>query len=330
MEVQSETEEIHHLRRAGIELLLSDHAGDCTAPCQRACPVHLDIPRLLSALTAGRLEEAVATLRSTVALSGVLGLLCSQPCESACRRGRVDEPAAIRQVQQFLAESGYQTAASYLPSCAAATGKRVAIVGGGPAGLAAAYDLLRAGHACTLFERSPQAGGTLRSETSEAELPRALLNAEVAAIESLGLELKLNTSIDSPEALTNLREAYDAVLLASGQIEPSLSECCGLAVDQARLPVDPTSQQTDLPGVFAAGSVVRPIRLLARALAEGQAVAHTIDQYLRGVPSTGVRVPLQCPRRTANIRRTCRVGKSRRSSGPAGTCRQSHLRAGAG
>lgn len=295
MDVESETDELHRLRRAGLELLLSDHVGDCTAPCQRACPLHVDIPRLLQQLSVGRLQDAVATLRDTVPLPAVLARLCSGPCASACRRGRIDEPLAICQVQRFVADAGFQACNPYLPPCALTTGKRVAIVGAGPTGLAAAYALLRAGHACTLFDRHSELGGTLRTETSEAELPRAVLDAEIATIKKLGAHLELNTLIHSARALANVQSEFDAVLLAPGALAPQAAECCGLLVQDARLQVDSVTRQTAYPAVFAAGSAVRPERLLVRALADGKAVAHNIDQYLRGVQPTGEILPFNMP-----------------------------------
>ena len=295
MQIESETEEIHKLRRAGLELLLSDHVGDCTAPCQRACPVHLDIPRMLQQLAAGDLTGAVQTMRSTVALAGLLGRLCSQPCESACRRGRIDEPAAICQVQRFITEVGFKGAEPYLPACAESTGKHVAIVGAGPAGLAAAYELLQAGHACTLFERCARPGGTLNTETSEAELPRTLLAAEIDIVIGLGACLQLETSIDSAVALADLRGQYDAVLLALGELDPGSTEVCGVPAHDGRLRCDPASRQTSLSGVFATGSTVRPQRLLVRALADGQIAARCIDQHLRGLPLTATRTAFNVP-----------------------------------
>ena len=104
MVIESETEEVHEARRTALELLFSDHVGDCLSPCHRLCPLQLNIPAMIRQIKAGLLDEAIGTLRQALPLAGVLGRLCNHPCEQGCRRGVFDEPAAIRDMERFLTE----------------------------------------------------------------------------------------------------------------------------------------------------------------------------------------------------------------------------------
>ena len=209
MVVDSETDEVRQIRKTGLELLLTDHLGDCTAPCHNACPAHMDIPLMLGQVAAGRLAEAIATVKKDLALPAVLGRICPQPCESACRRRDLDGPAAICLVTRFVAEQDLASAGPYLPPCQPSTGRHVAIVGAGPAGLAAAYHLLQMGHACTLLDDRAWPGGTLLVEVDEGRLPRSVLEGEIAIIEKLGANLRLQTRVGQDVTLAELRRGFD-------------------------------------------------------------------------------------------------------------------------
>src|SRR5689334_6725763 len=162
MTVESETEEVHEARRTALELLFSDHVGDCLSPCHRLCPLQLNIPVVLRQIEAGQTDKAIATVRQALPLAGVLGRLCHHPCEQGCRRGNWDDPAAIRDLERFVTEQDAGKSEPHVPPRKPATGQRVVIIGAGPTGLAAAYDLTREGHAVTVVDRHPHAGGTLR------------------------------------------------------------------------------------------------------------------------------------------------------------------------
>ncbi|MFZ5830133.1 MAG: FAD-dependent oxidoreductase, partial [Planctomycetota bacterium] len=164
MAVESETDEVHQVRRSALELLLSDHLGDCLAPCLFACPAEMDIPKMLRQIAAGDLRGAIATVKADIALPAVLGRICPAPCEKTCRRTTTDGAVAICQLKRFVADADLATPNRYVPPCDAESGKRVAIIGGGPTGLAAAYYLRQQGHACTIYEQQNQLGGRLRSE----------------------------------------------------------------------------------------------------------------------------------------------------------------------
>jgi len=286
MEVESETEEVRQARRTALELLLSDHLGDCIAPCQQACPAHMNVPRMIRQITSGQLREAIVTVKQDIALPAVLGRICPEICEGRCRRGQVDAPVAVCLLKRYVADADLACDCPYVPPRRPNTGKRVAIVGAGPTGLSAAYYLLQKGHACTLFDEHPEPGGMLRYGVEEHRLPRGVLNAEIAGVERLGVAFRPGIRLGSDVALSELQRDFDAVLIAVGQLKQDEADRLGLRTDGLRLWIDARTYQTELAGVFAAGNAVhRGGRLAVRSVAEGKTVAHAIDAHLSGHPA---------------------------------------------
>ncbi len=283
MAVESETEEVHEARRTALELLFSDHVGDCLSPCQRLCPLLLNIPVMLRHIEAGRLDDAIATVRGALPLPAVLGRLCHHPCEQGCRRGHWDDPAAIRDMEKFVTDEDFRKPEPHLPSRKPATGKRVAIVGAGPTGLAAAYYLTRNGHTVTVFDRRAKPGGTLR-DVPENLLPAASLDAEVKLLGQLEVEFKPGIELGKITALAELSNQFDAVLLAVGEVVQGEGEKLGVALAGAVIKADPNTCLTSTPKVFAAGSAVRLQKQLIRAMAEGRAAAECVHRFLSGQP----------------------------------------------
>jgi Fe-S-cluster-containing dehydrogenase component len=286
MVVESETAEVHEARRTALELLLSDHVGDCLSPCQRLCPLMLNIPALFRHVEAGRLPEASATVRAALPLAGVLGRLCHHPCEQGCRRGLSDEPAAIRDLERFVTDwardaKEHEPPAS-VPS-AEPTGKSVAIIGAGPAGLAAAFGLAREGHAVTVVDRRGKVGGTLR-DVPETQLPAAVLVAELGLLARMGIVFRPSVALGDALTLEGLARGFDATLLAMGEVSAEDAAQLGLPFAGHGLKTDPDTCQTPVPKVFAAGSCVRPQKQLVRAMAEGRAAAACLHRFLCGQP----------------------------------------------
>jgi len=289
MRIQSETAEVHAARRTALELLLSEHLGDCLAPCFFGCPAHMDIPTMLRQIARHELREALITVKKDIALPAILGRVCPAPCEKACRRAGADGAVAICGLKRFVADLDLASPQPYLPPCAPATGKRAAIVGAGPAGLSAAWFLCQAGHEVTLFEKTDRPGGRLWTETIPEQLPRRVLEAETALILQLGLHWRPGVTVGQQIGLDTLLSQFDAVLLAWGVQEPKWLETVGLKASGRGLPVDRTTYQTVRPGLFAAGNALRGKGMLIRSLADGKEAACCIDQFLRigqvhGVP----------------------------------------------
>ncbi len=293
LRAESETEEVRQIRKAALELLLSDHAGECRAPCQYACPFDTDIPALMRQIAAGRIAEAIVTLRSASPLAAALSRFEPDLAERACRRCAVDQPAAIGLLKRYVAEHGLLPGPSASADAAAHilprrpdTGRRVAIIGAGPAGLSAAYFLARAGHTVTILESRPQAGGQLLDAT-EQHLPQAVLNAEIDLIAQLGVHFEFGRPINEPAALTALRSAHDAVLIATGALPADTEQHLGITATAGRLAAHRRTHATAIPGVFAAGDVWRPRRQPVLAAADGKAAATCIDHHLRGEQPAG-------------------------------------------
>jgi ferredoxin len=232
------------------------------------------------------LNDALITLRQSLALPAVLGRLCHAPCQNGCRRGGScgGGSAAIRDLEQYVADHGLRSNGHYLPPRKPSTGKSVAIVGSGPAGLAAGYYLLRQGHACTFFDRRPRAGGSLR-EVDEAMLPPKILEGELEAFQKLGAAFQLSTPVGvNGQSLHHLRRHFDAVVIATGEMSGADVTCLGLMASPTGVRINTTTAQTEHPNVFAAGSAVKPVKPLVRAMSEGQTAAECLHQYLMGLP----------------------------------------------
>jgi len=289
MQVESETEEVAVARRAALELLLSDHAGDCLAPCQSICPAHMNIPVMIRQIAAGQFREAIMTAKEHIALPAVLGRICTKPCEKGCRRCGHDSAVSVCLLKQVAADEDLAEEEPYLPEQKPARGKKVAIIGTGPAGLAAAYYLLQEGYACTLFDDHELPGGMLRFGVTEDRLPRAVLDGEIRIIEKLGAEFRLGVRVGEQVSFEEIRKGFDAVLIAAGELDPPGAAQLGFGgtaqgVRSGGIAADSRTYATALDGVFAAGGAVRKSRLSVRSVAEGREAAGSIVQYLGGLP----------------------------------------------
>jgi ferredoxin len=290
MEVDTQSAEVREARKAALELLLSDHVGDCIGPCQVACPAHMDIPQMLRSIAAGDLTQAIATIKKDIALPAVLGRICPAPCEKVCRRAQHDSAVSICLLKRYTADADLASKAPYLPPCEPSRGKRVAVVGAGPAGLAAAYYLQQDGFECTVFDDHEQAGGMLRYAVPQEQLPRDVLAAEVARIEALGVRFQLHTRVGVSISMEQIRSQFDAVFVATGQLKPGDAE--SLSLNGAdKLTVDTATYATQASGVFAGGDAVRRRKMTVRAVADGKEAAVSIRQFLTGARVTG---PAKC------------------------------------
>ncbi|MBI3910137.1 MAG: (2Fe-2S)-binding protein, partial [Armatimonadetes bacterium] len=284
MVVESETEEVRDARRTALELLLSDHLGDCIGPCQGVCPAHMDIPEMIRHIAAGRMRQALITVKERIALPAVLGRICPELCEKPCRRGSKDDPISICLLKRYVADADLTSGDPYLPPCRPPSGKRVAIIGSGPAGLAAAYYLLQDGHACTLLDDHDQPGGMLRYGVSPDVLPHDVLDAEIDTIARMGAEFRCGIRVGADISLSDLRHDFDAALIAVGDVKKDDASPLGLEIGSQGVKVNKRTMMADLPGVFAAGSAIIPSRHAIRAVADGRAAAGAISRFLAGGP----------------------------------------------
>ncbi len=227
MVIRTHTERVLQSRKLALELLLSDHLGDCVAPCELACPAAIDIPGFLRAIRDDDLRKALAIIKQSIAFPGVLGRICPKFCERVCRRGQMDEPISICTLKRTPADWDDASDEHYQPEKAAPTGKRVAIAGAGIVGLTAAYYLLQQGHDCTIYEAAARPGGALQNILPSFRLPREVMQSEIQRIVELGAHIHCEKVLGRDFSLEDLRRDYDAVLLATGAYRESLPSFTG-------------------------------------------------------------------------------------------------------
>ena len=186
-------------------------------PCRVACPIHMDIPAYLSLCSDGKFLEGYKLMRKTNALPAVLGRVCYHPCQDACRSSYVDEPIGICDIKRFLADQGDLDKIDR-PKVKK-LGKKIAIIGAGPAGLAAAHEFVLLGYDVTIFEAAPEPGGMLRYGIPEYRLPKHLVSQDIGYIQSLGVEIKTNTRVGEKVKLDDLQRNFQAVFIATGANE---------------------------------------------------------------------------------------------------------------
>lgn len=249
MDVDSECDEVQSARRDILNLLLSEHVGDCEAPCVRICPASLDIPLMLREIERGNRASAAWIAKRDLAIPATLGYVCPAPCEKGCRRGQVDEVLKIRDLHRQAAEN-FQPLENEFPDL----GKNVAVVGSGAAGLSSAWKLRLLGYGCTVFDASEQAGGLLRDH---ADLPQSVLDAEIESLEKSGIVFRLGAA----PTLHEIVAAFAGVVFASEEYS-----------------------NTGFSDAFYA----EEHKLTIKAVANGKAAAVALDQFLNGkVPTLG-------------------------------------------
>ncbi|MCX7635079.1 MAG: FAD-dependent oxidoreductase, partial [Syntrophales bacterium] len=192
-----------------------------TSPCKAACPTHISVQGYVALIAEGRFAEALRLIKQDNPFPIVSGRVCNHPCEDACMRGKVDEPIDIMHLKRFVADLDLKAETRYLPEKKESKGKRVAVVGAGPAGLTCAYYLAIEGYDVDVFEALPVAGGWLAVGIPDYRLPKDVLNAEIKVIEDLGVKTPLNTAVGKDVPFAKLQQEYDAVFIGCGTVKSS-------------------------------------------------------------------------------------------------------------
>ena len=230
MVVNTESKRVVQSRKIAMELLMSAHDGDCVAPCQLNCPARTDCQGYVGLIANGEYEAALKLIKNKVSLPASIGRVCPHPCETACRRGKVDEAINIAQLKAFAADMD-SNSDSYLPEKDAPTGKKIAIIGGGPAGLTAAYRLAVSGHEVTVYDMMEKMGGMLRYGIPQYRLPKEVLDKEIAIIEKLGVKMINGVKLGKDFTVASLKAQNDAVIVAVGAWKSSSMRTPGEELD---------------------------------------------------------------------------------------------------
>jgi len=237
--------------------------------CMYACPAGVDVPRFIRFIRERKYNEALQVIQEKVPFAFICSRICSRPCEIACRRSKLDQGLAIRALERFAAD---QASVKWpTESKAPASGKKVAIIDSSPAGLTAGYYLTKkGGHAVTVFESEPQAGGMLRTAIPEYDLPRKVLDDELEMLKRLGVEIRTQARVDSVDRL--FQDGFHAVFVAVDTRN----------VAELGITVNPDDLSTGRKGVFAVSDAVSGKHIFIKGVAAGRKAAISIDRYLGG------------------------------------------------
>jgi len=228
MEIETDSSAVFDARKTALELLMSNHYADCVAPCKLTCPAGVDVQGYLSLIEKGLYEQAVALIKETNPLPAICGRVCVRPCEGKCRRQLTEDkiPVGIDYLKRYVADFDFdllsnipnsnRNLSNYLPQPKPFNGKKVAIIGGGPAGLTTAYYLQLQGFQADIYERAEAAGGWLRYGIPEYRLPNAVLDQEIENITKLGVNIFTNKNIGENVQMADLDNSYDAIFISIG------------------------------------------------------------------------------------------------------------------
>ncbi len=231
MEINTKSERVVRSRKFALDMLLSNHTGDCKAQCSLACPAGTDCQGYVGLIANGEYEEALKLIKKRIPLPAAIGRVCPHPCQTACRRSLVEDPIQIAYLKSFAADIDLNSENSYVPEMAEPNGKTVSIIGGGPGGLTAAYFLRIKGYSVKIYDKMPKMGGMLRYGIPQYRLPKELLDKEIKLIEDLGIEMINNKTLGVDFTIESLKAESDAVVVAVGAWKSSPMRVAGENLD---------------------------------------------------------------------------------------------------
>ncbi|MDP4192616.1 MAG: FAD-dependent oxidoreductase [Bacteroidota bacterium] len=215
MKISTRSKNVLQARKTALELLMSNHYADCIGPCKNNCPAGVDVQSYIALISLGKYKEALKLVKENNPLPLSIGRICVRDCEAACRRSYVDEPVGVNNLKRFIAD--LDNVNKWKPEIKDQKDKKVAVIGGGPAGLSCAYYLRVHGYNVTIYEKLPELGGMLRYGIPEYRLPKIVLDSEIDWIISLGIEVKTQLELGKDFSLKSLSDDnFDAVFLAVG------------------------------------------------------------------------------------------------------------------
>ena len=294
MLIETDNSEIREFRKEALELLLSEHTGSCEGPCEWSCPVHINIPLMIRLILAGKYSEAIRIIKKELPFPAIFGRICPAPCEKGCRRRYFDSAISIRLLIRYIADKDLALDAPYIPYCIKKTGKKVAIIGSGPAELSAAYYLLQEGHSCIIFDKKEKPGGILRDPILNKILPPSILDREINMLQVLGAEFRI-VNIDQTDSFfsklyNELQENFHAICFSTDtvasinrqnvkdyppifRIDDNVSRKVNEKVKTGH------RMQIGMLGMLGMPAIKR--------VATGKSVSHKINSFLKGNENTG-------------------------------------------
>jgi heterodisulfide reductase subunit A-like polyferredoxin len=252
-------------------------------PCTATCPLHCNAQGYVALISQGKFKEALALVREKLPFPGILAYACSHPCEKECKRIDEDRPISICHLKRFLIDHVEEPEFEFTPS--QEKNQKVAIIGGGPSGLVAAYDLKRLGYQVTLFESRNELGGLLTHGFPSYRLPRGVIEKDLSILNKMGIEIRLETEVGKDISPEILFKSFDAIFMAVGAagVDSMTRIFKGLKRSpKGMLQADPISLETNLKGVFSGGDAVTGPGQIVESMAQGRKAAISIDRYLRG------------------------------------------------
>jgi heterodisulfide reductase subunit A-like polyferredoxin len=252
-------------------------------PCTATCPLHCNAQGYVALISQGKFKEALALVREKLPFPGILAYACSHPCEKECKRIEENHPIPICQLKRFLVDHVVEPEFEFAPP--QEKDQKVAIIGGGPSGLVAAYDLRKMGYEVTLFESRNELGGLLTHGFPSYRLPRQVIEKDLSVINKMGIEVRLNTEVEKDVPAETLLQSFDAIFISVGitGAESMTQFFHGLKkTRKGSIQVNPISLESNLKGIFAGGDAVTGPGTIIDSMAHGRKAALSIDRYLRG------------------------------------------------
>ena len=252
-------------------------------PCTATCPLHCNAQGYVALISQGKFKEALALVREKLPFPGILAYACSHPCEKECKRIEEDHPIPICHLKRFLVDHVEEPEFEFAPS--QEKDQKVAIIGGGPSGLVAAYDLRKMGYQVTVFESRNELGGLLTHGFPSYRLPSQVIEKDLSVINKMGIEVRLNTEVGKDVPAETLLQSFNAIFISVGitGAESMTQFFHGLKkTRKGSIQVNPISLESNLKGIFAGGDAVTGPGTIIDSMAHGRKAAISIDRYLRG------------------------------------------------
>jgi heterodisulfide reductase subunit A-like polyferredoxin len=254
-----------------------------TPPCTATCPLHCNAQGYVALISQGKFKEALALVRQTLPFPGILAYACAHPCERECKRIEEDRPVSICDLKRFLIDHVEESEFEFSPP--EERSQKIAVIGSGPSGLTAAYDLRQKGYRVTIFESRGEIGGLLTHGFPSYRLPRQVIEKDLAVIEKMGIEVRLKTEVGKDISPEMLLQSFDAIYLAAGMAGAESMTLLFKGLKRTRrgtVQADAVTLETGLKRVFAGGDLVTGPGTTIDSMAQGRKAAISIDRCLRG------------------------------------------------